>query len=152
LQQEWRRLTREQSSLALILCDIDFFKLYNDTYGHQMGDDCLRQVAQTINQAARRPADVVARYGGEEFAVILPNTTAENAMYVAESIRREVQALGIPHANSPVHSVVTLSLGVSGVIPTEAIEPEQLIAVTDRALYTAKQQGRNRVILGYLDP
>ncbi len=152
LQQEWRRLTREQSSLALILCDIDFFKLYNDTYGHQMGDDCLRQVAQTINQAARRPADVVARYGGEEFAVILPNTTAENAMYVAESIRREVQALGIPHANSPVHSVVTLSLGVSGVIPTEAIEPEQLIAVTDQALYTAKQQGRNRVILGYLDP
>ncbi len=150
LQQEWRRLSREQAPLSLILCDIDFFKLYNDTYGHQMGDDCLRRVAQVIDRTARRPADVVARYGGEEFAVILPNTTAENAAHVAELIRQGVQELGIPHSSSVVYPCVTLSLGVSGVVPDQTLLPDALISITDRALYTAKQQGRNCVVLSVL--
>lgn len=144
---EWLQMFREQSPLSLILCDVDFFKLYNDTYGHLVGDFCLQQVAATINTCVKRPADLVARYGGEEFAVILPNTDASGALNVAESIREKVQSLNITHAKSSVNEFVTLSLGVTTVIPNTEINPDILIAITDKALYSAKQQGRNRIIV-----
>jgi two-component system, cell cycle response regulator len=146
LFQEWRRLAREQQSLSLILCDVDYFKLYNDHYGHQEGDDCLQQVAQALRRAVRRPADLVARYGGEEFAVILPNTEGQNAVIVAERIREEIKKLKIIHAYSNVSEYVTLSLGVSCLIPTQSYSPEPLVSFADQALYEAKKQGRDRVI------
>jgi len=149
LDQEWRRLAREKNPLALILCDVDYFKAYNDYYGHQAGDDCLRQVAQAIDQAIRRPADLAARYGGEEFAVILPNTTASGAMTVAESIRAAIAGLRIHHAHSQISGWLTISMGVSSYPPTPETSLETLIAIADAALYAAKDQGRDRIV--YLD-
>ncbi|MGK7877628.1 MAG: diguanylate cyclase [Xenococcaceae cyanobacterium] len=146
LNQEWRRLAREQVPLSLILCDVDFFKRYNDTYGHQAGDDCLRAVAQAISRVVKRPADLVARYGGEEFAVILPNTNAEGAVKVAEMIWLEVQCLQIAHCQSDVSEYVTLSLGVSSKVPTQEVSSKVLIAAADKALYEAKEQGRDCVV------
>jgi diguanylate cyclase (GGDEF)-like protein len=147
LEQEWRRMAREQAPLSLILCDIDCFKAYNDTYGHLAGDDCLQQVARAISHVVKRPADLVARYGGEEFAVILPNTKTEGAIQIAEKIRSRVKALRIVHANSRFRQHVTLSLGVASTIPGDESSPTILIAAADRALYQAKAQGRDRVIL-----
>jgi diguanylate cyclase (GGDEF)-like protein len=147
LQQEWYRLKREQLPLSLILCDVDYFKRYNDRYGHLEGDNCLREVALAIASASRRPADLVARYGGEEFAVILPNTKAEGALQVAELIRQQVQWLKIPHALSSVSQYVSLSLGVSTIVPTGDSSPQELIETTDLALYSAKQQGRNCTVV-----
>ncbi|MEN9216212.1 MAG: diguanylate cyclase [Gloeomargarita sp. HHBFW_bins_162] len=146
LMQEWHRLAREQAALSLILADIDFFKRYNDTYGHVTGDDCLRRVAQAISQVANRPGDLVARYGGEEFAVILPNTPLARAMIMAERIRQAVAQLRIPHDKSLVHGYVTLSLGVTSILPSPETSPAQLVAAADQALYQAKQQGRNCVV------
>jgi len=146
LNLEWLQMFREQLPLSLILCDVDFFKRYNDTYGHLVGDFCLQQVATTINKCVNRPADLVARYGGEEFAVILPNTDAEGAFKVAELIRQQVESLKIVHAKSDVSEVVTLSLGATTVIPNPEINPDILIAITDQALYAAKQQGRNCIV------
>jgi diguanylate cyclase (GGDEF)-like protein len=143
--KEWRRMAREQIPLSLILCDIDFFKNYNDTYGHQAGDECLRQVASAINRVLKRPADLVARYGGEEFAIILPNTTAEGAFQVAETIRLEVKALKIRHLNPPLSEYVTLSLGVATAQPCQDGSSQMLIAAADQALYQAKAAGRDRV-------
>ncbi len=137
---------REQECLSLILCDVDYFKLYNDHYGHQEGDDCLQQVAQALRRAVRRPADLVARYGGEEFAVILPNTEGETAVIVAEIIREEIKKLKIIHSYSKVSEYITLSLGVSCLIPTQYNSPEPLVSFADQALYEAKKQGRDRVI------
>jgi two-component system, cell cycle response regulator len=139
---EWMRLFREKLPLSLILCDVDFFKRYNDTYGHLAGDYCLQHVASTIRHCVKRTTDLVARYGGEEFAVILPNTEIDGAVHVAETIRQQIQALNIAHAQSP-NECVTLSLGVATIIPEEEISPDTIIAMTDKALYTAKQQGRN---------
>ena len=146
LDQEWRRLVREQAPLSLILCDIDFFKAYNDTYGHQAGDYCLQQVAKAIAQCVQRPADLVARYGGEEFAVILPFTESSGAVCVAENIRCRVKALEMDHANSPLGKKVTLSLGVASTIPSLESCPEALISNADKSLYQAKQLGRDRAI------
>lgn len=143
LEQEWRRLRREGEPLSLILCDVDFFKRYNDTYGHIAGDECLRRVACAISSAVRRPADLVARYGGEEFAAILPNTDAHGGLYVAEAIRSAVRALQLPHPKSTAAGTVTLSLGVSCTIPDCDTSPAQLIAAADRALYQAKRDGRD---------
>jgi diguanylate cyclase (GGDEF)-like protein/PAS domain S-box-containing protein len=145
--REWQRLAREQAPLALILCDIDYFKQYNDTYGHVAGDLCLKQIAGAIQEAAKRPADLVARYGGEEFAIILPNTKAEGALAVAEEIQSYVKALQIPHAKSQVSEYVTLSLGISVTVPTPKSAFEQLISTADQALYEAKFQGRDRAVL-----
>lgn len=147
LAQEWKRLTRDRQFLSLILCDVDFFKRYNDTYGHQLGDDCLKQVANALSEAVQRPADLAARYGGEEFAVILPNTNVSGAIRVAESIKKAVQDLKIPHEKSDASQYVSLSLGVASIIPTEKVIPESLILSADKALYQAKGKGRNTYCL-----
>ncbi len=143
LEQEWQRHKREQQPLSLILCDIDYFKPYNDCYGHPAGDDCLQQVAKTISACVRRPADVVARYGGEEFAIVLPNTDQSGAVNIIQAIQDALQRLQIPHVASGVADCVTLSAGVASFIPTHELSPQQLIADADAALYQAKQQGRN---------
>lgn len=146
LNQEWRRLLREGEPLSLILCDVDFFKAYNDTYGHLAGDICLQQVANAIREAARRPADLVARYGGEEFALILPNTPTAGAVYVAEQIFSRVTALSIDHPKSGVSPYITVSIGVCTTIPDYKSSPAKLIAVADEALYQAKAKGRNAYV------
>lgn len=150
LEREWRRAVREQTPLSLVLMDIDFFKKYNDLYGHIAGDDCLRAVAATTAQAARRPGDLAARYGGEEFAVILPVTETAGAETVARAVHAGVQALGLPHAgNSSCGSVVTASIGVSTAYPQFGGPRAawlDLIADADKLLYEAKRTGRNKVV------
>lgn len=143
LTEEWNRMRRENGRVSLILCDIDFFKKYNDTYGHQEGDRCLQQVAQVLKENMRRSSDLVARYGGEEFVVILPNTDLDGAICVAESLRKAIMALEIPHQASDVCDYVTLSLGVSEMIPDAKNKEEDLISIADQALYQAKGEGRN---------
>ena len=145
LTQEWSRCAREKQTLSLILCDVDYFKFYNDAYGHQAGDECLYKVAQGMTMSIKRPADVVFRYGGEEFAMILPFTQGEGALKVAQDVREQIIKLQIPHDLSEVSHYVTLSLGVSSIIPHMESSPECLIAAADRALYEAKALGRNRV-------
>ena len=146
LEQEWRRAMRERLPLSLILIDVDYFKLYNDHYGHQLGDVCLRQVAQAISTAPRRATDLTARYGGEEFAVVLPNTNQAGAMHLAKSLLQAVKALHIPHQNSAVCPWVTISLGVSTCLPSTNLNPLNLISAADQRLYQAKQQGRDRAL------
>lgn len=143
LNLEWRRAIRIPASLSLLMCDVDCFKIYNDTYGHQQGDECLRLVAQAISETVKRPADVVARYGGEEFAVILPHTPLRGAIEVAENIRAKIKQLHISHVNSPVSSTVTLSIGVASTFPNSEDSPALLIEAADQALYVAKNRGRN---------
>jgi diguanylate cyclase (GGDEF)-like protein len=143
--QEWKRAIREKSSISLIMCDIDHFKIYNDTYGHIEGDECLRRVAAVLAEALKRPADMVARYGGEEFVVILPNTDLKGAMAIAEVLRSVVEAENIEHINSKVSNRVTISLGVASVVPGESLDSEALLECADQALYMAKESGRNRV-------
>jgi diguanylate cyclase (GGDEF)-like protein/PAS domain S-box-containing protein len=146
LKAEWSRLAREQSPLSLILCDIDHFKLYNDTYGHQAGDRCLRKVAQAISKVVKRPADLVARYGGEEFVLVLPGTPVKGALYLAQQIRWQIKALKIPHLNSPLDLYLTLSLGVSCCIPRANLDFSVLVEAADRGLYQAKAAGRDRAV------
>ncbi|MEG4212967.1 diguanylate cyclase domain-containing protein, partial [Microcoleus sp. S13_B4] len=153
LQKKWRELGEAAAEISLILCDVDFFKTYNDTYGHQAGDACWQQVAQAILAAVNYSAGavsgetLVARYGGEEFAVILPRTSSEIAVWIAEQIRVWVKELEIEHLNSAVCSFVTLSLGVASTFPQPETSQENLLAAADRALYQAKDKGRDRVIL-----
>jgi len=149
LQEEWKRLSREKQPLTLILLDVDKFKLYNDCYGHLGGDDCLFTIAQTLQKVIRRPADLVARYGGEEFTILLPNTSLEGGIKVAQSIQQAIHNLAIPHAQSNVKNFVTVSLGISSLIPNLEIQPDQLVAFADKALYDAKQQGRDRYSTNY---
>jgi len=144
LKREWRRSIRLASPLALVLCDVDFFKAFNDNHGHQAGDDCLRLVAEVLSGALVRGGDLAARYGGEEFAVILPNTDLEGAQLVAERIRQALLKLEHAHSASSF-GVVTLSAGIASEIAMIGSEPEQLIAAADRALYQAKDSGRNRI-------
>lgn len=145
LEVEWQRSIRSSTHLSLIMLDIDHFKAYNDTYGHQGGDECLKQVATTIKKALKRPGDFVFRYGGEEFGVILPETPEEGARRVAENIRAAIEELQIPHIGSKVSEWVTISLGTATMVPTKNTTPSTLIASADKALYEAKQDGRNRV-------
>ena len=142
--QEWRRMAREQQPLSLILLDVDFFKAYNDRYGHQAGDDCLKRVAQTLSQVVKRPADLVVRYGGEEFAVILPNTDLDGAIRIAQCLQKAVRQLQIVHDASGVGPFLSISLGLSCRIPSPGTASDQLIWEADKALYRAKGQGRNR--------
>ncbi|MFN6461703.1 MAG: PleD family two-component system response regulator [Nostoc sp. DedVER02] len=150
LNQEWQRLKREQRPLSLILCDVDFFKLYNDTYGHRVGDRCLQEIAKAIKDIINRPADLVARYGGEEFAVILPDTETEGAIHVAEKICYAVRTLAIPHQSSQVSAYVTISTGFTTEIPQPDSDLEEMIAAADRALYQAKAAGRDRFVQNIL--
>ena len=150
LNLEWRRLQRISCPLSIVICDVDCFKIYNDTYGHQKGDECLQQVAQAIGKTLKRPADIVARYGGEEFTVILPHTNQSGAIKVAEAMRVAVKDLNIPHHNSLVDTVVTISLGVASTIPNSTDDPALLIKAADVALYHAKKLGRDGVAV-YLE-
>ncbi|NEO25861.1 MAG: sensor domain-containing diguanylate cyclase [Kamptonema sp. SIO4C4] len=147
LHREWLRLQRHHKPLSLILADVDYFKRYNDTYGHPAGDDCLQEVAKILQQMARRSADLVARYGGEEFALILPNTNSHGAMQVAHQIQFHLQQRKLKHPDSDVSDCVTLSLGVGSMIPTSQFSPEDLITLADQALYHAKKEGRDRIAL-----
>lgn len=142
-QQEWLRMAREYQPLSLLLCDLDYFKPYNDTYGHLAGDICLRLVAQAIGRAVRRPGDEMFRYGGEEFAILLPNTDVIGATQVARNIQQEVQQLKIAHHRSEISKVVTLSIGIACQVPRHGQSPAILFATADRALYEAKERGRN---------
>lgn len=144
--REWRRLARERDlPFSLILTDIDFFKKYNDCYGHQGGDECLVRVAGALKSAIFRPGDMVARYGGEEFALLLPGISLEGARIVGERVRQAVSALRIEHRCSDIDSHVTLSLGAATMFPTRNNAPTDLIALADKALYSAKEQGRNHL-------
>ncbi|MGK7946018.1 MAG: diguanylate cyclase [Microcystaceae cyanobacterium] len=146
LEKEWKRGAREKQTLSLILIDVDLFKAYNDHYGHHKGDDCLIKIAQLLEHCTRRPADLAARYGGEEFAIILPNTSLDGAMQLAKSIQEQLRQLSIIHSPSPVSDYVTLSIGISSLIPQHNINAKTLIAISDQALYQAKSQGRNCII------
>jgi diguanylate cyclase (GGDEF)-like protein len=144
LTQEWNRSVRTHSTLSLLLCDVDYFKFFNDTYGHQAGDRGLQQITQAMQQMTQRATDVVARYGGEEFAVILPDTTLEGALHLAECLRQAIGNLQIPHAGSP-YGVISVSIGVASFVPQSDQPSELLIQAADQALYQAKAQGRNQV-------
>ncbi len=145
LDREWARMRRERHTLSVLMCDVDCFKLYNDHYGHQAGDECLQQVARVFEDAARRPSDLVARYGGEEFVLILPHADETEARFVAERIIESVQALAIEHARSGIASVVTVSVGFSTMTPDMDLSARQLLFAADRALYGAKNAGRNLI-------
>jgi len=147
LNTEWRRASRESRALSLLMVDVDYFKRYNDTYGHQGGDDCLRRVAEAMTGVVKRASDSVARYGGEEFAILMPATEPDGALIVAERIREAVEALALPHAGSEVADHVTVSIGVASMQSTNSGVPAQLIAAADAALYRAKHAGRNRAVI-----
>lgn len=143
LQLEWDRLLREQQPLGLILCDVDFFKRFNDRYGHLAGDDCLRRVARAVGAAVRRPADLVARYGGEEFAIVMPGVDRAGALATAEAVRKAVAALNVPHEQSLQYGRVTISVGATAAVPVATGEPLDWLDAADGALYCAKRRGRN---------
>ena len=145
LEREWRRCHRSGAQLSLILIDVDFFKNYNDHYGHLAGDECLKRVAGAMAGQIRRGADLVARFGGEEFACLLPETAEEAAHLMAVKLLECVSDLGIPHACSAAADHVTISLGVASLTPEGDEPPSQLIDLADRSLYHAKQHGRNRI-------
>lgn len=147
LQKEWQRLRRSKQPLSLLICDVDEFKRYNDAYGHQAGDHCLRQVAQTIKSVTKRPSDLVSRYGGEEFTVLLPNTPLAGAWEVAQLLLHSLVAKQLPHQASRVSPFVTISIGVHCLIPSAELSPKILIQQADEALYEAKKQGRNRAVI-----
>ena len=144
LRTEWRRAARDGSPLSLLMLDVDHFKRFNDRYGHQLGDDCLRRVASAIKGGLLRPGDLVARYGGEEFACILPGTDFEGALAVGAGIEHIVRGLQIEHADSDVSGTVTVSIGVSTSLPDRDANPARLLALADAQLYRAKHSGRGR--------
>lgn len=145
LDKEWRRCLRYTKPLSLVFMDIDYFKNFNDKYGHLAGDDCLKQVTKSVNDLLKRPGDLIARYGGEEFAIVLPDTNSEDASKLAENTRNAIESLNIPHSDSQTSRFVTCSLGVATVFPKNYMSPTDLIDVSDKALYKAKHNGRNRV-------
>lgn len=147
LTREWQRTLREQSSLSLALIDIDAFKAYNDHYGHQAGDDALARVATCLSRQIHRPADMVARYGGEEFIVILPDTPASGALTLAEKMREAVLALQIEHEQSPVGAYLSISCGIASCTASHSHQLDQVLHCADRALYQAKTNGRNLVMI-----
>ncbi|MEI7769379.1 MAG: diguanylate cyclase [Chloroflexales bacterium] len=144
LHREFLRSRRQQQPLSIILCDVDYFKSYNDIYGHQPGDSCLRRIANALTETLKRPGDLVARYGGEEFVIVLPDTHAEGALAIAEQVRAKIESLGIEHNGSKVSRYVTLSLGVA--ISGGDLREEILLKRADQCLYRAKQAGRNMVV------
>ncbi|MGR3219023.1 MAG: sensor domain-containing diguanylate cyclase [Candidatus Anammoxibacter sp.] len=145
---EWKRGLRDGRPLSITMVDIDFFKAYNDAYGHQAGDECLKNVANTFKSVLTRETDTIARYGGEEFVTVLPNTDISGASSVAEEMRAGIESLCITHAESPVYKKVTVSVGVATMIPGQDFDLQTLIANADKALYEAKHNGRNQVCNG----
>jgi two-component system chemotaxis family response regulator WspR len=148
IELEWRRSLREQSQMSLLMIDVDYFKTFNDTFGHLEGDEALRKVAAAIRDASARPSDLPARYGGEEFALVLPNTSPGGARLVAEKLRMTVQALKIPHISPSEGSSLTISIGLSTITPTAGSNCRELISAADKGLYLAKNNGRNQVGIG----
>lgn len=146
LQEQWRRTYRSGSALSAILFDIDFFKSFNDHYGHQRGDECLRQIAEAAAKCAKRTGDLAGRYGGEEFLLLLPETEAPGALVVAEALQCGIEALRIPHEYSEVAKIVTVSIGVATIYPRDGLPPDQLLSAADAALYRAKNEGRQRIV------
>ncbi len=144
LEKEWKRAIRDIKPLALLLIDIDYFKPFNDNYGHQGGDDCLKQVAGMLSAKLKRGGDMVARYGGEEFVVILPATDVNGAAVIAKGLCKSISDMNLPHAHSKAADHVTISIGVASVLPKEDEPSSRLIALADEALYAAKEKGRNR--------
>jgi diguanylate cyclase (GGDEF)-like protein len=145
LAQTWRTALRDNKAISILIMDIDDFKAYNDTYGHQKGDECLKLVAQAIHRSIGRASDLVSRYGGEEFVVVLGDTPLEGALQIAEQVRAAVETLQIPHSASKYHQFVTLSIGVTSTLPTHDTQPETVLISADRAMYNAKHNGKNRV-------
>lgn len=146
LEREWAQAQRDRKPLSLIMLDIDFFKQYNDRYGHIEGDDCLRSVARLLDGAATRPRDLLARFGGEEFMLLLPETDAEPAAAIAAHCRHLIADAAIPHEGSTVATMLTVSVGVGTIVPGQNEQPLTFIAAIDRALYQAKRQGRNGIV------
>ncbi len=146
LDREARRSLRDPAPLSVVLADVDHFKSFNDLYGHEAGDRVLQQVARAMNDVVRRAADFFARYGGEEFVAVLPGTDSAGAVVVAERMREAVAALAIPHEGATETGYVSMSLGVSTVVPADGFEPKQLISMADTRLYRAKRGGRNQVV------
>lgn len=144
LDREWRRALRQGKELSILMCDIDYFKKYNDHYGHQDGDECLRLVAQALSETMDRGGDLIARYGGEEFIAALPDTSSGGALFVAERMRQAIAELKLPHAGSPCGHI-TASFGIASVLPTAETTSRKLVGAADRALYQAKLEGKNRV-------
>lgn len=151
LSREWLRAIREQHEFSVIMVDIDFFKLYNDSYGHLQGDECLKKVATALQHGLHRPADLLIRYGGEEFMALLPDTGREGALAVGSTMQAKVAATQLQHGSSSVSHYVTVSIGIATVKPDEGMPVEKLIAVADLALYQAKQEGRNRICIAETD-
>lgn len=144
LEHDWRSCRRSGTALGVLMLDVDHFKLYNDSLGHQAGDEALRAVSGSLRQALRRPLDLVARYGGEEFACLLPGSDLAATRQVADYLRMAVQSLGLPHSQSPTAPVLTISIGVVSEVPDVRLPPHRLLAHADRNLYQAKSLGRNR--------
>ncbi len=151
LEQEWSRSRRSGTSLGLLMMDIDHFKRYNDHYGHSDGDICLKQVAEVLNKQIRRPPDLVARYGGEEFACLLPDTELNGIRQVGQSFLESVRSLSIPHAQSPVAEIVTLSVGGTSIVPSREAPVQQLIEAADALLYQTKNNGRDGLTIKAFD-
>ena len=145
LKNEWKRHNRIQSPLSLIMCDIDYFKQYNDTYGHLAGDDCLVRVAKAIGEKVKRPSDSAARYGGEEFALILSETDLKGAVTVAKDLKRTIENLAIEHSTSLIKPIISMSFGVATVIPDLNQKPEILLSLADKAMYQSKEKGRDQI-------
>jgi diguanylate cyclase (GGDEF)-like protein len=144
LEREWRRAMRQGTELSVLMCDIDFFKQYNDTYGHLEGDECLRQIANAFTAAMDRGGDLIARYGGEEFAAVLPETSLGGALFVAERMKLAIAQLKLANTGSPFGHV-TASFGIASAVPMPETTPLSLVDAADRALYQAKHEGKNRV-------
>lgn len=143
LEREWRRAIRKKTQLSLVMIDIDYFKSFNDTYGHLSGDECIKTVAQILNSSINRPGDLAARFGGEEFIVLLPDTDHGGALKVARTIRATVEALQVPHEGSSINKYVTVSIGAATISPGIEQTSKELIFAADHELYEAKQNGRN---------
>ncbi len=152
LDQEWRRVFRDGKQLSLIMGDIDYFKKFNDHYGHQAGDDCLVQVAKALKGAILRPADLAARYGGEEFVLLLPEVDPEGTQHVGARVIEAIAKLKIEHQASEISEIVTMSFGAATLTPSAQHSPADLIALADKALYQAKEQGRNRIVINQQQP
>ncbi|OHD97914.1 MAG: diguanylate cyclase [Sulfurimonas sp. RIFCSPHIGHO2_12_FULL_36_9] len=152
LENEWKRCTRLKLPLSLAIIDLDHFKLLNDTYGHQAGDECLRRVGAVLKKFVHRPADLCARYGGEEFAIVLGDTTAENSFNMMNDLVGDIRALGIENKNSSVIPTLTASVGVATMYPHSCDSKEKLITAADKMLYEAKESGRNKVLHSKLMP